>query len=257
MNYKISNEASTTMMKVGARLDETRSYLNYFDINNDLKIQKEKAWNEQWFGFLPEQILETVVYSLYQRFGQFSLMTKVLKSWLNKGLDNHDFKLICHFHIQLTEPFYRWATGQYFSQRYNEAYDDIPSTVLAKQLEKAFMKEKDLSSQSYQRLAIGILSTARDLGLLKGKAQKLFAKPLVSIEFLGYLIYTLQHFMFPFAELPSSPYIQSILRDESQLKRLLTEGQRKNWWEFNWDHGLFSLYPKFSDIEQWYKEAIQ
>jgi len=256
MNYKIPSEASTTMMKVGARLEESRSYLNFVNFEDSLKKQKEKAWNEQWFGFLPEQILETVVFALYQRFGQFPLIVKVLKTWIDKGLDNHDFKLLCHFHIQLTEPYYRWATGQYFYQRYNEGFDDIPSNILGKQLEKAFGKEKDLSSQSYQRLARGILSTARDTGILKGKAEKFFAHPLVSIEFLGYLVYALYHFKFPFGEFVTSPYIQSVIKDEAQLRRLLTDGQRKNWWEFNWDHGLFSLYPKFSDIQQWYEEAF-
>lgn len=254
--YKVEKEPSTLIMKVGARLDETRIFLRNVDLLDDLKLQKEKVWNEQWFGFLSEEMTERLVYANYQRFTQFPDLIQVIKNWMNKGLENHDFKLICHFHIQLSDPFYRWATGDYFYERYKDGFDDISSPILTKKLEEQFKNLKTLTTQSYNRISRGILSSARDTGILKGKADKSFNTPLVSIEFLGYVIYSLQKFDFPFSELPNSPYIKSILKDESQFKRLLVEGQRKNWWEFNWDQGLFTLYPKFDGIEKWYEESI-
>lgn len=256
MNYILTKEPSTIIMKVGARLDETRIFIRNIDLIDDLKTQREKTWNEQWFGFLSEEMTERLVYANYQRFIQFPKLIKITKNWLSNGLENHDFKLICHFHIQLSDLFYRWATGEYFYQRYKEGFDDISSSILTKKLEENFKDLKNLTTQSYNRISRGILSSARDTGILKGKSNKFFTTPLVSIEFLAYLIYSLKNFNFPISELPNSPYIQSILKDENQFKRLLMEGQRKNWWEFNWDHGLFALYPKFNDIEEWYEELI-
>lgn len=257
MSYLIATEPATTMMKVGARLDETRTYLKLLDLSDDLKTQKTKAWEEQWFGFLAESMLESVVYSLHQRFGQYPLNVQVLKDWSTRGLEAHDFRLICHLHIQCTDLYYRWATGLYFHQRYKQGFDTVSAVQLGKAFEAQYSSQKSLSSQSYQRLARGVLSTARDLGLLKGKNEKFFEQPIVSQAFWGYLLYTLQAFQFPFAQLPESPFVQSIVKDDQHLMALLREGQRKDWWEFHWGQGIFSLSPRFVDLDEWYQGTMK
>lgn len=256
MSLGIATEPATTMMKVGARLDETRTYLKLLEQTDDLKTQKSKAWEQQWFGFLSESILESVMHALYQRFGQYPSLTHVLREWLARGLEFHDFKLICHLQIQFSDVYYRWATGTFFYQRYSDGFDGVSALQLGKVFEEQFKAQKTLSSQSYQRLARGVLSTARDVGLLKGKNDKVFVQPVVSLEVLGYLIYTLQSFQFPFAELPESPYIQSIFKDRHHLSALLREGQRQDWWEFHWGQGIFSLSPRYLGLEDWFQKAL-
>jgi hypothetical protein len=255
MSALLATAPATTMMKVGARLDETRTYLKRLDLSFDLKIQKTRAWEEQWFGFLAESMLDSVIYTLHQRFGLYPVHVQVLKDWSDRGLETHDFKLICHLHMQCTDLYYRWATGFYFHQRHEQGLRSVSALQLGKAFEAQYRSER--SSQTYQRLARGVLSTARDVGLLKGKQEKVFAQPVVSLEFWGYLIYTLQAFQFPFAQLPASPFVQSLVKDHQHLTSLLRAGQRKGWWEFDWGQGLFSLSPRFFDLDAWYQGALK
>jgi hypothetical protein len=252
--YSLPETLSTTMMKVGARLEESRSYLRRANVEDTLAAQKEQAWQAQWFGFLPEQIFETLMFTLHRRYGAYPECLRVLKRWQELGLDAHDYNLLVHLHIQLTEPFYRWATGVYFYARYHEGFDEMPSPILARELKQQF--EKDLSSQSYLRLSQGILSTARDVGLLKGKNTKSFAQPLVSLLFFGYLVHVLSVFKLPMGGLPDSPFVRSVFRDENKLRSLLREGQQRDWWEFSWAHGVFALQTRAATLEEWFEGAM-
>lgn len=249
--YQASETLSTTMMKIGARLEESRSYFRRAEIDEDATLQKQRAWEEQWFGFLAEPIFETLMFTLQKRFLEFSDCLAVLKAWQEQGLDAHDFKLLVHLHVQLTDPFYRWATGDYFYSRYQEGFDDIPSPILARELNSHF--DKELSAQSFIRLSQGILSTARDVGLLKGQKTKNFTQPLVSVAFVGYLVHTLQRFGLPMSHLPESPFARSVLKDENRLRALLREGQNMEWWEFSWDHGVFSLQTQANSLAAWFE----
>jgi hypothetical protein len=254
MSYHPVTTPHTRIKKVGPRLDLARAYIRYANPDDGIAIQRQKAWDEHWFGFLSEPMFKQVLPAFHQRFGQYTSILKTLKGWLEYELEAHDFRLICHLHIQLTDPLYRWVTGTYMPQRYAEGYDEITTMVTFRQIQEN--GGESFSPPSLNKLSSCILSAARDNGLLKGKAKKSFDRPLVSVTFLGYLIHVLRLFQFPLSDLPTSPYIQSVVRDSTQLRPLLLEGQRRGWWEFNWGQQLFSITPRFDDLQSWYQEAI-
>jgi hypothetical protein len=254
--YKIADTPHTAMMKVSLRPDETRTYLRQLEPGESMARQRERAWDEQWFGFLPEHMFDALSLTLHDRFGQFPALTAVLKRWLGDGLENHDFRLICHLHIQLTDAFYRWGTGVYLAQRFDEGYQDVSTPILAKPLQQVTEAAgKRFTPATLTRIAVSILSTARDVGLLTGTQKKHFATPIVTVDLLAYLLYGLQHFGLAAGDLPDSPYLRSLLLTPERLRALLQDGQRRDWWEFNWTAHHFGLQLRYPSLAVWYEEA--
>lgn len=250
--YQVVDTPHTGMMKVSLRPDETRTYLRHLDLTENLAQQRARAWEEQWFGFLPEHMFEALSKTLHDRFGSFPALTCVVQRWLSDGLENHDFRLICHLHTQLTDAFYRWGTGVYLPQRYNEGYEDVSTPILSKPLQAEIESSgKFFTPATYTRIAVSILSTARDAGLLTGSQKRKFAAPIVSVDLLAYLLYGLQHF--GLAATPSSPYLRSLLLLPERLRSLLQDGQRRDWWEFNWTPHHFSVQLRYPNLESWYE----
>ncbi|MGK5091068.1 BrxA family protein [Deltaproteobacteria bacterium TL4] len=252
--YSITTQAHTDIMRITARLEETRAYIRNFEETATTAELKTRAWEGQWFGFIPESIFIRLMPALYNRYGQYPQLMEVLKKWLSLGLESHDFKLICHLHLQLTDPYYRWVSGQCLPSRYREGLYEINNTILVSLLKNEIAAE--LKSNSLQKLARNILTTIRDVGLLKGTQNKSMTTPVVSVEFLGYLLYTLSKLGYPVADIPASPYIQSLFRDRETFQGLLAEGQRKNWWEYNWGNQIFTLSFQYPDILTWFERSV-
>ena len=251
MPYEITVKEHTTMIRMAARINESKTYLiNYSEALNRSEL-KNSAWNESWFGFLGDSIFAVLISGLYNRFGQFPKQVSVLKQWINSGIEHYDFNLVCHLHIQLTDPYYRWLTGEYLPERCNSGLGTFNADLI--QADFAAYSTKKMKSNTCRRLLSNLLSSAVECGLLSGKAQRQFETPIVSSKLFGYLVYTLQEFNFPMSDLRESPYIQSICSDQEKLKRLLVEGQYKGWWEFNWDMNMFTLTLRYDNISLWYE----
>jgi len=251
MDYKIINDPHTAMIRVTARLNETMTYIRHYNDEINAADLKKSAWSQQWFGFLSESIFNRLMPTLSNRFGKYSYLMEILQRWSFQGIENHDFKLICHFHIQISDPYYRWATGEYIPARFNEGIDEITKSSLAKALSTRTVNP--LNANTLHKLSRNILTTARDTGLLQGKTDKTIAIPASSVEVLGYLLYALRLFDFSMSEIPESPYIQSVFRNPGSLRNLLTEGQAKNWWEYNWEGRTFAINYAYADINPWFE----
>jgi len=248
----VTNE-HMTMLRIAARMDESRSYIRNYNPGCSQKELKAKAWEEQWFGFIPESIFIRLMPALYNRFGKYPEMISVLQQWMDTGLEGFDFKLICNLHIQLSDPYYRWLSGDYIPDRLKNGLNEITSATTAFDFKRRF--EKNIKSNTLKHLAVNLLDTATDTGLLKGATQKFVQTPPISALFFGYLIFTLGSFGFPMADLIDSPFIKSIVNDKSRLRTLLTDGQHKRYWEYDWDMNLFNLKLLYPTIDDWFKET--
>ena len=253
MAYDVTTKEHTTMIRMAARINESKIYVQNYSESSTQTELKKAAWDESWFGFLGDSIFAVLISGLYNRFGQFPKLISVLKEWINAEMEHYDFNLVCHLHIQLTDPYYRWLTGEYLPERLDAGLGSFNADLI--QPNFVAYSTKELKANTFRRLLSNLLSSAVECGLLSGKAQRQFETPIVSTKFFGYLVYTLQEFNFPMSDLRESPYIKSICNDQAKLKRLLIEGQYKGWWEFNWDMNMFTLIPQYENISLWHEVA--
>ena len=253
MSYQITTTEHTTMIRMAGRISESKTYIQNFSEGLTNKALKEAAWNENWFGFMGDSIFSCMMTGLFRRFGEYPKLTKILQQWIDAGIEHYDFRLICHLHIQLSDPYYRWLTGEYLPDREQSNLGEFNADLI--HVDFAKQSTKELKANTSQRLLKNLIRSADECGLLSGTVNKKIECPIVSTKFFAYIIYVLQEFSFPMSELPESPYIKSVCHDEEKLKRLLIEGQRLGWWEFNWDMNMFTLSPKYMGIESWYEAA--
>jgi hypothetical protein len=253
MKYKVVEKEHLTMVNLPARIRETKAYIQNYSEKMTRSELKKIAWDEAWFGFLGDRIFSVLISGLYNRFGQFPKLISVLKDWIDNGIEHYDFNLVCHLHIQLTDPYYRWLTGEYLPERLGAGLGSFNAEII--QPDFISYSTKELKANTFRRLLSNLLRSAVECGLLSGKEHRHFETPIVSTRFFGYLVYTLQEFNFPMSDLCDSPYIKSICGEPEKLKRLLLEGQYKGWWEFNWDMNMFTLTPQYENISLWNEVA--
>ena len=168
-NSFITEKAHTDLLKVGARIQESKIYLQ----NRNFSISKEdtvsKAFSEKWFGFKSQTYVKRLISRFELRFSKFPEAFLLLRSWVEK-INLKDFKNICHFHIQLTDPYYRWFTGVYLGNLIFLGYEEIPTESLISSFEE--LVTTPMSVKVKRTLALRLKTAARDCGILEGKTDK-------------------------------------------------------------------------------------
>lgn len=103
----------TRLLKCALEVEEARAYFRHASSGAAVSVQR--AFDEYWFGAKSLARVEVLLANLRVRFAAFPTALAVLHAW-------HDMppeirKLVCHWHVQLSDPLYRLFTGQYLVQR--------------------------------------------------------------------------------------------------------------------------------------------
>ncbi|HRG77874.1 MAG TPA: hypothetical protein PLX69_25160 [Leptospiraceae bacterium] len=245
-NSFITEKAHTDLLKVGARIQESKIYL----LNRNFSVSKEdtvsKAFSEKWFGFKSQTYVKRLISRFELRFSKFPEAFLLLRSWVEK-INLKDFKNICHFHIQLTDPYYRWFTGIYLGNLIFLGYEEIPTEALISSFEE--LVTTPMSVKVKRTLALRLKTAARDCGILEGKTDKKISLSTPGIIVLYYILFVLRQIGFPSSDIPSSPYIKSFYPKEFQFFHAMQVGSSMGYWTYEYAGNIFHYELKFSDWE--------
>lgn len=105
----------TRLLKCALEIEEARAHFRH------ASPSVQSAFEEYWFGAKSLARVEVLLANLRVRFAAFPTALAVLHAW-------HDMPpeirtLVCHWHVQLSEPLYRLFTGQFNVTR------DIPPVM--------------------------------------------------------------------------------------------------------------------------------
>ncbi|MBM5817493.1 MAG: hypothetical protein FJ083_13190 [Cyanobacteria bacterium K_Offshore_surface_m2_239] len=78
-------------------------------------MQAEVAFEAGWFGHRSLSRMRELLTNLRARYGAFPSALQVLHRWPQMGGDTQ--KLICHWHLQLSDPLYRQFSGTFLPER--------------------------------------------------------------------------------------------------------------------------------------------
>ncbi|MCP4692322.1 MAG: hypothetical protein GY859_30030 [Desulfobacterales bacterium] len=254
-DYTMVARPHTAMIRITARLNETRAYIRNHQAGMGPAELRKAAWTNRWFGFIPESSFDSLAPALYNRFGKFPGLMEVLRTWLARGMEPRDFKLVCHLHILLSDPYYRWAAGEYIPARVDEGLEIISRPALARALAEKTVNP--LGAGTLQKLARNILTTARDVGLLKGKNEKIAVDPAPGARYMGYAMYTLGMFDFAMSNAPDSSFFKSVFRAPGTARALLARGRANGWWEHHWEGDLFEIDFAYADVGRWFNAVFK
>jgi hypothetical protein len=201
-------------------------------------MQAEVAFEAGWFGHRSLTRLRELLTNLRARYEAFPSALQVLHSWQCMGGDTQ--KLICHWHLQLSDPLYRQFSGAFLPDRLLQGQPTISKQQVVTWLGDAGGGR--WSGSTRLQLASKLLSTAHSAGLVQGKRDpRPIVFPLVPDDALAYLLYLLREVDFQ-GTLLTNPYLHSVGLEgvllNDRLKRLpdLSFARQGDLVDMGWKH---------------------
>lgn len=194
----------TRLLKCTLEIENSRSY--WRRSNGSQPLSAERAFEDFVFGNRSLQRLEELLPRLRARFDAFPPTLSVLHEW--SPMPPETRRLICHWHVQLTDPLYRRFTGDYLVDRRESGRPAVTRDQVVKWVGQ---ESGDRWSSSTQiQFASKLLSAARAAGLVQGtRDTRPLSLPTVPDEALEYLLYLLRAIEFAGTVL-DNPYLTSV-----------------------------------------------
>jgi hypothetical protein len=219
-------------------LEISNSRIFWAESGSEQPIKAETVFEAGWFGSRSLKRLRELLTNLRARYGAYPAALQVLHRWQRMGGDTQ--KLICHWHMQLSDPLYRQFSGTFLPNRLGDGHATVGLQQVVTWL--GDVGGGRWSGSTRLKLASKLLSTACSAGLIQGKRDpRPIVFPLVPDEALTYLLHLLREVEFE-GPLLANPYLRSVGLEggllNDRLKRLpdLKYGRQGDLVDMGWKH---------------------
>lgn len=244
-----TTQRHTRLLKCTLCVEESRAYWRHRAAARD-RVDPALAFEQAWFGAKSLPWVDVLVNNLRARFDAFPDALFVLARWRTMSAETR--RLICHFHLQLTDPLYRQFTGEYLVGRRMGLRAEVQRHSVMRWVAEQEPGRWTVATQT--QFASRLLSCALAAGFIKGRRDpRALVLPRIPDEALVYLLYLLRGMRFA-GSLHGNPYLASIGLESSSLlaDRLRTvRGVRYrrmgDLHDFEWD------YP---DLASWAQATV-
>lgn len=212
-------------------------------------VTAKLAFEEYWFGAKSLGRAELLIANFRARFDAFPPALRVLSDWADMDPDAR--RLVCHWHLQLSDPLYRAFTGSFLPARH-----DGGRTTVTHDLVVTWVGEQDSGRWNMAtriQFASKLLSAALAAGLVgSSRDPRPLTYPYVGEEPLTYLLYLLRGVAFE-GTLVENPYLASVGLSGPELDdRLRTLSALK----FQRQGKLVDFGWRYPDLRTWADFAL-
>ena len=192
------------LLRSGLDVEDARAYWRH--ASGEAPATAEAAFLACWFGARSLARVEDVVAAMRWRYDAFPPALAVLHAWTPMAPDTRT--MLCHWHLQLSDPLYRAFTGDFLVARRDSHRPAVTrDQVLAWATEQGADRWAMATRLQY---ASKLLSAAHAAGLVAtNRDPRPLVVPRVSDEALMYLLYMLRGLDFSGALL-TNPYLASV-----------------------------------------------
>ena len=217
--YHETTEIHSRLIKCPLATEESRAYWERATPGGH-RPSAQEAFEQFWFGAKSLPWVKVLILNLQTRFTGFPEALQVLRNWHPMMPDTR--AIICHWHLQLTDPLYRAFSGDFLTARRDAARPELHGNTIV-----AWVAENGRSSWTLptrRKLASRLFSVALSAGLISGRRDpRSLVFPRVGDEALAYLLYFLRVVTFAGSML-DNPYLRSVGLQgpvlESRLRKL-------------------------------------
>ncbi len=208
----------------------------------------ERAFEEYWFGARSMPRIEVLLSNMRARFDAYPPALAVLGRWPDMPPDTR--ALICHWHLQLTDPLYRAFTGDYLVARRAGPRDHITRDLVVAWVSENAPDRWTMATRI--QFASKLLSSALSAGLLAGRRDpRPLALPRVRDHALEYLLYLLREIDFD-GTLLENPYLASVGLTGPGGKEILEDRLRQlPSIDFGRQGDLIDITWRYPDLRAW------
>jgi hypothetical protein len=233
--YQETTEIRPRLINCPLVIEESRAYWERAAPGGE-QPDAQEVFEKYWFGAKSLPWVKVLTLNLQTRFGAFPEALRVLQSWHTMTPEAR--ALICHWHLQLTDPLYRAFSGDFLIARRDAARPELHSNTIVSWV--ADNGRPNWTLPTRRKLASRLLSVALSAGLISGRRDpRSLLFPRVGDDALAYLLYALRVVTFE-GTLLDNPYLRSVGLEgtalESRLRKLSSlDFQRSgDVVEFNW-----------------------
>ena len=230
-------EVHTRLQKATLEVDTSREYWSRADGHQP--VSARRVFEECWFGSRSLGRTEEIVANLRARYDAFPPALRVLHQW--PAMDPDTRRLICHWHLQLSDPLYRDFTGTFLVERRESIRPEVTGDVAMAWVTARSGDRWAVSTRL--KFASRLLSCAYSAGLLSGtRGTRRIQVPRVGDRALGYILHLLRQVEFD-GSILSNPYLNSVGLEgrplEDRLRRLpgMRFQRQGDLVDFGWIHG--------------------
>jgi hypothetical protein len=188
-----ATEIHTQLIRLALGVEESRSYWENVDPSVPPAKRPLVAFEERWFGGKSLDWIHFLLASLAKRYDAFPEALEVLRRW--RSMDALTRQLVCHWHLQLSDPLYRRFTGQLLVDRRNLRDPKVDRDVVLRWLKSEVPGR--WSEATAVQIAGKLLSAASQAGLVSPKRDpRTLLVPKVPDAALAYLLHLLRSVRF-------------------------------------------------------------
>ncbi len=211
-------EPHSRLLRCSLCVEESRAYWSHVDPERP-RSSATGAFTASWFGSKSEAWTRELLANMRVRFDAFPAGLRVLAGW--RSMPPETRRVICHFHVQLTDPLYRAFTGEFLPDRRHTLRPEVYRQAVLQWISERGLARWAMKTQL--QFATRLLTCAGAACLLHGSRDPRQAlAPRVPAQALEYILYTLRSLRFA-GSLIENPYLASLgLVGSSLTDRLRT-----------------------------------
>lgn len=182
--------AHTRILRLTLAVQESRAYWESVDPSLKGSARVERAFTERWFGNKSLARVKLLLSNFAARFDAYPDALETLRKWRPTELGTR--ALVCHWHLQLSDPLYRQFTGTWLPARLDDGRRQLDTDTVARWI--ADVGASALAPSTRYQFATKLVRAADEAGLVSPSKDgpRMALTPRVSDEALGYLVRLLQ-----------------------------------------------------------------
>lgn len=241
-----ATQVHTRILRLALGVEDSRSYWEHVDPSVPPGDRAVVAFEQRWFGAKSLERVRFLVSAFVERYDPFPEALAVLRRW--HSMDAPTRQMICHWHLQLSDPLYRRFTGEFLVERRAARDAKLDRDITLRWVKSEFPDR--WSAATCVQFASKLLSAASEAGLVSPKRDpRSLPLPKVPDLALAYLMHLLRGAAFQ-GTLTDNLYLASVGLTEGFLdQRLrglpgLTYRRMAHLTEIDWDAPSLSAWAE-------------
>jgi hypothetical protein len=212
-----ATDVHTRILRLALGIEESRSYWEHIDPTVPVADRALLAFEQRWFGSKSLERVRFLLANLGDRYDGYPEALGVLCRW--RSMEASERQVICHWHLQLSDPLYRRFTGQFLVERRALRDPKLDRAITLRWVKSEFPDR--WSEATCVQFASKLLSAASEAGLLSPKRDpRALLLPKAPDRALAYLMHVLRGLRFA-GTLTENPYLASVGLAEGFLDQRL------------------------------------
>jgi hypothetical protein len=198
----------TRLLRITLAVDESQAYWENAAPDLPSTAMAGVAFEGRWFGGKSAARVRQLLHDMASRYAAFPESLAVLRRW--SAMSAATRRLVCHWHLQLSDPLYRRFSGLFLTERRaaGAAAGGLTRDLVARWV-RAEGGERWAPATCVQ-FASKLLTTAFEAGLVAGRRDpRPLATPRIPDDAVAYLLYLLRGIRFA-GTLFDNPYLASV-----------------------------------------------